>query len=96
MLVDGVPCTSVARTVADCLRHLPPPEAVALADAALRAGFVTVEQITAVLMDCHWPALGGGGAARAPARRAADRPLELALGAVHRLWTTRRQVGTPR
>lgn len=34
--IDGTPVTSLARTVADCLRTLPYPRAVAVADAALR------------------------------------------------------------
>ena len=44
-LVQGLPCTTPARTVVDCLRHLPPPEAVAVGDAALRSGRVTHEDL---------------------------------------------------
>lgn len=36
-VVDGI-CTSVARTLLDCLRTLPPDEALAVADSALRDG----------------------------------------------------------
>ena len=38
VVIDGMPVTSLARTVADCLRTLPYPRAVAVADAALRKG----------------------------------------------------------
>jgi hypothetical protein len=37
-VIDGVPVTSLARTASDLVRRLPFPEAVMIADAALRAG----------------------------------------------------------
>ncbi len=53
---DGLPVTSAARTVADVLRHVRAPEAVAIADHALRAGRVTYEQVAAVLAwQQTWP-----------------------------------------
>lgn len=41
--------TSPARTVADCLRTLRAPQAVAIADGALRAGDTTLEEVREVL-----------------------------------------------
>ncbi|HEX2894984.1 MAG TPA: hypothetical protein VHO29_13380 [Marmoricola sp.] len=45
----GVRVTSAARTAADVLRHLPPPESVAMVDAALRQGHTTPAAIDEVL-----------------------------------------------
>ena len=48
--------TSPARTIADCLRHLPAPDAVAMADRALRSGLASVEAIvSAVQWQSGWP-----------------------------------------
>lgn len=46
---NGLLLTSPARTVADCLRTLWPPQAVAVADGALRAGDTTLEEVRDVL-----------------------------------------------
>jgi hypothetical protein len=43
-VVDGV--TTPSRTVIDCARLLPFDEALAIADSALRSGFVTREELT--------------------------------------------------
>ncbi len=52
----GVPVTSVARTVADCLRQLPVLEAVAVADAALHVGQATRNDVREVLArQAGWP-----------------------------------------
>jgi hypothetical protein len=51
---SGLLCTSRARTVADCLRHLPPQEAVVLGDAALRSGGVEPGAVATVLQR-RWP-----------------------------------------
>jgi very-short-patch-repair endonuclease len=53
--VDGLPCTAPARALADCLRHMPAEEAVALCDAALRRGDVSEAELAAVLARCRWP-----------------------------------------
>jgi hypothetical protein len=45
VLVDGAPTTSPARTVVDVARTVPFDEAVVVADAALRAGLVTAEEL---------------------------------------------------
>jgi hypothetical protein len=55
-VVEGVLVTSPHRTVADLLRHLPPPEAVAVADHALRVGGVCYEDVVAALgRQSGWP-----------------------------------------
>jgi hypothetical protein len=55
-VVQGVLVTSPHRTIADLLRHLPPPEAVAVADHALRAGDVHYEDVVAALArQSGWP-----------------------------------------
>jgi hypothetical protein len=51
----GLPCTTAVRTVADCLRHLAPENAVVVADAALRAGLVTKEELVALVQQHRWP-----------------------------------------
>jgi hypothetical protein len=53
--VDAVPCTTAARTVSDCLRHLPAIDAVPLADAALRAGRVTPAELSVAVRRHRWP-----------------------------------------
>lgn len=53
--VDGVTLTSVARTVADCLRIWGPETSVALADAALHRGLLTPEELEEQLdRQRHW------------------------------------------
>jgi len=48
--------TSVARTVIDCLRELPLPDAVAIADAALRRGLIVEAELSAVRQEQRgWP-----------------------------------------
>jgi hypothetical protein len=55
----GVPVTSPARTAADCLRHLPMRDAVAVADAALHGRATTFDQVRAVLAgQAGWPFAG--------------------------------------
>ena len=52
----GLRVTAPARTVADCLRHLPAPDAVAIADAALHLGKVDPETLArAVEAQRSWP-----------------------------------------
>ena len=53
--VGGLPCTTPARTLVDCLRHMPAEEAVAICDAALRQGAVTEAELAAVLAERRWP-----------------------------------------
>jgi len=45
----GLPVTAPARTLADVLRHVAAPEAVAIADHALRSGAVGYDEVAAVL-----------------------------------------------
>lgn len=57
----GVRITSAARTVADCLRRLPPVDAVALADAAVRNERCTTDEIGDVLTwQREWPYAAAG------------------------------------
>ncbi|HYY11517.1 MAG TPA: hypothetical protein VE781_11305 [Kineosporiaceae bacterium] len=57
-----VPVTTVARTVVDCARSLPGRDALAIADAALHRGQVTMVDVQAVLAaQKGWP---GSGRAR--------------------------------
>lgn len=53
VLVDGVPVTSVARTVVDVARSRPFEEAVVVADGALAAGLTDREELAAVLHGLH-------------------------------------------
>jgi hypothetical protein len=58
--------TRPARTVADCLRHLPARDAVAIADAAVRQGLTDLARIEEVLRwQEGWPYLARGRAAYA-------------------------------
>lgn len=59
-LLDGRACTTVARTAADLIRVLSPGDAVALGDAALRAG-LSRDALDRILRDCT----GWRGVARA-------------------------------
>jgi very-short-patch-repair endonuclease len=64
--VGGLPVTTRARTVADCLRHLPMLDAVAIADAALHSALVRPEALSRMLQwQCTWPLAAAGRAAGA-------------------------------
>jgi hypothetical protein len=53
---NGLHVTSPSRTVADCLRHQDAFDAVPIADAAVRLGLCTAEQVAAVLaLQESWP-----------------------------------------
>lgn len=57
----GMPATSQARTVADCLRHLNEVDALAIADSAAHSRAVTVADVAAVLDRCeNWPFVARG------------------------------------
>jgi hypothetical protein len=59
--ISGLPTTSLRPTVADCLRHLPEADALAVLDAALAGTRSLAPSVEAVLEQCAtWP-----GAARA-------------------------------
>jgi hypothetical protein len=69
--------TSVARTVADCLRHLERPEAVMLCDAALHAGLTEPVHIDRVLSrQANWPYAERGRAAFKLSDGRRESPLE--------------------
>jgi hypothetical protein len=62
-VVGGLVVTSLARTVADCLRHLPPEDAVAVADAAVRRGLAP-ELVARTLREQEsWPLAAAARAA---------------------------------
>lgn len=57
-LADGLVVTSPRRTVLDCLRHLRAPDALAIADAAVRAQLVTPADLTAgAALMAGWPGI---------------------------------------
>jgi very-short-patch-repair endonuclease len=73
----GLRTTSVARTVVDLGRHLPFREAVVVADAALRQGFATAEELLAVRDSCSWwPGIEDAGKVLAFADGRAESALE--------------------
>jgi hypothetical protein len=52
----GLPAMTLARTVADCLRHLPLTDAVPMADLALHEGLLTMTQLRAMRdRQASWP-----------------------------------------
>lgn len=54
--LDGIPVTTAARTVADCLRAFGPRISVPIADAALHRKLTSIDDIVVQLaMQCHWP-----------------------------------------
>jgi hypothetical protein len=54
--IDGIPVTSLRRTVADCLRHLQPRDGLAVADAALHRVPGLLPAVADVLEQCaEWP-----------------------------------------
>ena len=58
-VVDGIPVTSPARTVVDCLRSLRSGDALAVADAALRRGLTSLLEIEDVMdVQYRWPFVG--------------------------------------
>lgn len=60
----AVRVTSPPRTLADCLRHLPPEDSVAIADAVLRSGELHRDAVRRVLdRQATWPYLARGRAA---------------------------------
>jgi hypothetical protein len=61
--VGGLLVTSLARTVADCLRHLPPDDAVAVADAALRRGLALELLARTIKEQESWPLAAAARAA---------------------------------
>jgi hypothetical protein len=57
--VAGLPVTTPARTVADCLRHLAAFDSVPIADAALHRGLFTLDDVRNVLQrQANWPYAG--------------------------------------
>ncbi len=66
----GIPVTTVARTVADCLREFGPRVSVPIADAALHRELASIDDVVVQLaMQCHWSG-----------RRRSDQSLEIVDG----------------
>jgi Transcriptional regulator, AbiEi antitoxin/Protein of unknown function (DUF559) len=58
IVVDGVPVTSIARTVVDLARTSPFPAGVVVADSALRRGVISKADLRAVMTACErWPGI---------------------------------------
>lgn len=77
VLVDGVPVTSVARTLVDLARHRSTACGVAAIDAALHEGRVAMAQIDRVLVQCwNWPRIRRAQHAVQLADARAESPLE--------------------
>ena len=75
--LDGLPATAEARTVADCLRHLALPDAVAIGDAALHGRLTTLDQLDEVLrFQTSWPLITRARAARPLLDGRRESPLE--------------------
>jgi hypothetical protein len=86
VLVDGMPVTSVARTVVDLGRMLPFEQALVPADAALHRGLVTPEELLVAL----------DRGARRPNNPAARRVVGFADGAAESVGETRSRVALRR
>lgn len=88
VLVDGVPITSVARTLIDLGRSRPRMSSVAALDKALHEGWVSYDDLDAVLRKCwNWPGIRRAQRAVRLADGRAESPLEsvsrLVMRAVH-------------
>lgn len=81
-VLEGVPVTTKARTVADLARVLDRPAAVVMADAALRCGVGRIDVLD-VLQDCRgWPGIQNA----IDSLIFADRRSESALESLARVW----------
>lgn len=79
--MDGVPVTTVARTMVDLARALPLRDGLVAMDAALHSGQVTQEQLRAVLDQCRrWPWIRRAAQAVALSDAAAESALESSRG----------------
>lgn len=86
-VVADVPLTTVPRTVVDCARTLRLPDAVAVADAALRAGHCTSDELQAVRRrQRRWPGVTGADAVFAFADPRRETWLESASAVTFHGW----------
>jgi hypothetical protein len=73
----GLPVTSPARTVADCLRHLDAFDAVPIADAAIRRGLCTRDEVAAIVAAQRgWPYVAAATASLELVDARRESPLE--------------------
>ncbi len=77
---DGV--TDPVRTVIDCARTLPPDQALAVVDSALRSGHVLMEELTEEAAACRSPGIGVARRVLARGDARAANPFESALRAI--------------
>lgn len=90
---DGVPVTTVARTLIDLARALPLRDGLVAMDAALHARQVTHEQLWAVIEQCRgWPWIGRARQAVTHSDAACESPLE----SVSRLFFLTHDIPMPR
>jgi hypothetical protein len=75
-LPGGVVVTSPRRTVVDCLRHLCPPDAIAIADAALRGLLTPGDLVAGVEAAAGWPGVRRARRLAALADGRRETPLE--------------------
>ena len=75
--LDGMPVKAEARTVADCLRHLPLADAVAVGDQALHRHLTTLGEVDEVLrFQSGWPFITRARTARGLLDGRRESPLE--------------------
>jgi putative AbiEi antitoxin of type IV toxin-antitoxin system len=76
-MVDGLPTTTIARTVIDIARMSTLEGAVVSMDSALRLGLTSIEELAAVARECRtWPGAAGAMGALRLANALAQSPLE--------------------
>lgn len=77
VLIDGVPVTSIARTLIDLGRHRPTACGVAAIDHALHNGMVTMAELEQVMLRCwNWPGIRRAQRAVRLADARSESPLE--------------------
>jgi len=77
VLLDGMPVTAEARTVADCLRHLALADAVSVGDRALHGRLTTLGEVDEVLrFQGGWPLITRARTARGLLDGRRESPLE--------------------
>jgi hypothetical protein len=76
-VADGVPVTTVARTVIDLARTMPFRSGVVVADSALHDGKTSAAELYAVIDDCpRWPGIGKARLVAAFSHPLAESPFE--------------------
>lgn len=90
--VDGVPVTTVARTLVDLARHLPLRDGLVAIDGAAHSGQVARRELERVVADCaRWPYIRRARHAVSCCEPATESPLE----SVSRLFFRERDIPMP-